>query len=113
MTMQPETLQEKTTRDPAEEKLRRRGAMRKHATVVGLAFAGFAAFALYAGWAFYMGSRLGGGWRSLEPILPFVLGGCVAVAALTGALMWLVFYSADHGYDNRIAPPTDSEGHVD
>jgi hypothetical protein len=83
MTTQPETLQEKATQDSAEEKVRRNvgiwGAMRKHALVLGLSFAGFGAFALFAGWAFYKASQLGGGWRSLGPIWPFVLGGCVAV----------------------------------
>ena len=97
MTMRPETSQDKATQDPADEKVPRN---RKHAVVWGLAFAGFGAFALFAGWAFYKGSQLSGGWRSLAPIWPFVLGGCLAVGALTGGLMWLVFYSANHGYDD-------------
>jgi hypothetical protein len=81
--------------------------MRKHATVLGLTFLALAVFAVFAGWAFFAGSRVGGGWRSLGPIWPYVAGGCVIVAALAGVLVWLAFYSANHGYDDRI----DSEGH--
>ena len=106
MTKQPETLQKKATQEPAEEKARRnsgiRRARRRRAIGLGLTFVGLGAFALFAGWAFYKASQFGGGWRSLEPIWPFVLGGCVAVGVLTGALMWLVFYTADHGYDDRV-----------
>ena len=108
MRLQTEASRDGATQIPAEENVRRNceicDAMRKHAVVLGLLFAGFAAFALFAGWAFYKGSQFGGGWQSLGPIWPFVLGGCVAVAALTGALMWLAFYSADHGYDDPIDP---------
>jgi hypothetical protein len=78
--------------------------MRKQAAILALAFLALAAFALFAGWAFYAGSHLGGGWRSLGPIWPYVVGGCVMVAALTGFLMWLAFYSADHGYDEPADP---------
>ena len=76
--------------------------MRKHAVVLGLAFAGLAAFAVFTGWAFYRASELGGGWRSLGPIWPYVAGGALIVAALAGFLMWLAFYSARHGYDERV-----------
>ena len=81
--------------------------MGKHTAVLGLSFAGLAAFALFAGWAFFAGSHIGGGWRSLGPVWPYVAGGAAVVAALTGFLMWLAFYSANHGYDDRIDP----EGH--
>jgi hypothetical protein len=81
--------------------------MRRHAIVLGLTFAGLAAFALIAGWAFFAGSNLGGGWRGLGPVWPFVLGAGVVLAALAGVLTWLAFYSANHGYDDRIDP----EGH--
>ena len=74
--------------------------MRKHAVVLGLAFLGFALFALFAGWAFFQGSEMAGGWRSLGPIWPYVAGGVLVVGALTGFLMWLAFYSASHGYDD-------------
>lgn len=76
--------------------------MRKHAVVLGLAFLGLAAFAVFAGWAFFAASAIGGGWASLGPIWPYVVGGVVVVAALAGFLMWLAFYSANHGYDDRM-----------
>lgn len=76
--------------------------MRRHAVVLGLAFLGLGAFAIFAGWAFFAASDLGGGWRSLGPIWPYVVGGVAVVAALAGFLMWLAFYSANHGYDDRI-----------
>jgi len=76
--------------------------MRKHVVALGLTFAGLAAFAVFAAWAFREGSVLSGGWRSLNPIWPYVIGSCVTVAALAGSLMWLAFYSASHGYDDRI-----------
>lgn len=76
--------------------------MRKHAVAIGLTFLGLAGFAVFAGWAFFEGSQLGGGWRSLGPIWPYVVGGCLVVAALAGVLMWLAFYSANHGYDDRL-----------
>jgi hypothetical protein len=47
-------------------------------------------------------SKIDGGWQSLLPVWPYVLGGLLTVAALTGGLMWLAFYSANHGYDDRI-----------
>ena len=76
--------------------------MRKHPVVFALGFLGFAAFAAFAVWAIYQGSRIGGGWASLAPIWPFVAGGLLLVGLLTGVLMWLAFYSADHGYDDRM-----------
>jgi len=78
--------------------------MRKHAVALGLTFFGLAAFAVFAGWAFVAGSRIGGGWRSLEPIWPYVAGGVLVVAALAGVLMWLAFYSARRGYDEPYDP---------
>ena len=78
--------------------------MRKHAVFLALTFLGLAAFAVFASWAFVLGSKMDGGWASLAPIWPFVLGGLIMVGALTGGLMWLAFYSANHGYDDRIEP---------
>lgn len=81
--------------------------MRKHAIILGLSFVALAAFAVFAGWAFFAGTRLAGGWRSLGPIWPYIVAACVIVAALWVFLLWLAFYSANHGYDDRIDP----EGH--
>jgi len=78
--------------------------MRRHAVFFGLWFLGLAAFALFSGWAFFASSHVGNGWRDLGPVWPYVAGGVIIVAALTGFLMWLAFYSANHGYDDRIDP---------
>lgn len=74
--------------------------MRKHAVIIGLSFLGLAAFALFAGWAFYRGSHIGGGWSGLRSIWPFVAGGVLMTGGLTAFLMWLAFYSAKHGWDD-------------
>ena len=76
--------------------------MNRHVAILGLAFAGLAAFALFMGWAFFQAARLGGGWASLGPIWPYVAGGVLVVGALAGFLMWLAFYSARHGYDDPL-----------
>ena len=78
--------------------------MGKHGVVIGLALVGFAAFAGFTGWATFEGSKIGGGWRSLGPIWPYVAGGAAVVGLLAGFLMWLAFYSANHGYDDRFGP---------
>jgi H+/Cl- antiporter ClcA len=62
-------------------------------------FIGLALFGAFIGWAFYASSQLAGGWESLRPILPMVVFGLVLVGGLTGALMWLAFYSSREGYD--------------
>jgi hypothetical protein len=76
--------------------------MRRNAVFLILTFVGLAVFAAFAAWAFMVTSKLDGGWQSLLPVWPYVLGGLIMVAALTGGLMWLAFYSANHGYDDRI-----------
>jgi len=78
--------------------------MRKHAVVLGLSFLGLAGFALFAGWAFFATKNMGKGWSDLAPIWPYVVGGVAVTAILAGFLMWLAFYSANHGYDDRIDP---------
>lgn len=68
----------------------------------GALIATFVALALFGaviGWAFYATSQLDGGWESLRPVLPFVVLGLILVGGLTGALMWLAFYSSRAGYD--------------
>ena len=76
--------------------------MRRNAVFLIATFIGLAVFAAFAAWAFMVTSKLDGGWQSLLPIWPYVLGGLITVAALAGGLMWLAFYSANHGYDDRI-----------
>ena len=76
--------------------------MRKHAVVMGLSFLALAGFALFTGWAFFATKNMGNGWKDLGPIWPYVVGGVAVTAILAGFLMWLAFYSANHGYDDRI-----------
>ena len=76
--------------------------MGRNALALILAVLALAAFAGFAAWAFQVGEGLGGGWESLRPIWPYVIGGVVVVAALAGGLMWLAFFSARRGYDDRI-----------
>ena len=76
--------------------------MRRNAVFLGLTFVALALFAAFAAWAFIASSKMEGGWASLRPIWPYVAGGLLMVGALTGVLMWLAFYSANHGYDDRI-----------
>ena len=65
--------------------------------MLAVALAGVAAF---FGWAFHEAGIVGGGWQAaLAPIWLYVAGGLLVVAALTGGLMWLAFYSSRRGYD--------------
>ena len=81
--------------------------MRKHALVLGLTFLGLALFSIFAGWTFFESSKVSNGWRSLGPLWPYAVGAVVVVVALVALLLWLAFYSANKGYDDRIDP----EGH--
>jgi hypothetical protein len=76
--------------------------MRRNAVFLGLTFVGLAFFAAFAAWAIVATSKIDGGWMSLLPIWPYVVGGLATVAALAWGFMWLAFYSANHGYDDRI-----------
>jgi hypothetical protein len=78
------------------------GGLRKHAVLLIATFLGLAGFAAFVVWAFRATAHTGGGWTTLLRIWPYVLGGVIATGALTGVLMWLAFYSANHGYDDRI-----------
>jgi hypothetical protein len=81
--------------------------MRRHAVVLGLTFVALAAVAVWAGWVFFAGASHGSEWRLIGPYWPYLAAGCMTFAALAGVLVWLAFYSASHGYDDRIDP----EGH--
>ena len=81
--------------------------MQRHLLVLGLTFVGLAGFSLLAGWAFFSDSSLSNGLRTLGAVWPYLLGAAVITAAFAGLFMWLAFYSANNGYDDRIDP----EGH--
>jgi hypothetical protein len=54
-------------------------------------------------WMFAASEHLSGSWEaSLKPIWIVALLGTLATGALAGALMWLAFYSARRGYDERV-----------
>lgn len=48
--------------------------MRKRAHL-GWLVACYVALAAYAGWAFYAGSKSGGGWASVVKVWPYLLAG--------------------------------------
>jgi hypothetical protein len=74
--------------------------MRKHPSL-GLLTACLAGIVAFAAWAFYRGSKLGGGWTSLIPVWPYLLAGVLTFAAVLGLFVWLAFYSDRRGYDAR------------
>jgi cation transporter-like permease len=78
--------------------------MRKHPSL-GLLVTCLAAVVLFAAWAFYRGSRLGGGWTSLFEAWPYLLAGVLTFAAVLGLSVRLAFYSDRHGYDDRAGRP--------
>jgi hypothetical protein len=81
--------------------------MQRHLLVLGLTFVGLAGFSVLAGWAFFSSSGVSNGLRTLGAVWPYLLGGALVTGAFAGLFMWLAFYSANHGYDDRVDP----EGH--
>ena len=75
--------------------------MHRHAVVLGIAFTSLAVVAVAAGWLFFEASVTADGWRSLGPVWPYVAGGLLLIAALTGFLLWLGAYAVRHGPDER------------
>src|SRR5262245_37896732 len=75
--------------------------MRRHIGLI-LSLLVLAVLAGLGAWAVSAAEGLSGGWASLLPILPYVVAGAFFVGLLTGGLMWLAFYSARHGYDDRV-----------
>ena len=78
--------------------------MHRHAVVLGVAFAGLAAFALLMGWAFFQLTEALSGGRSLGPLWPYLVGGVMLLAALLAFLLWLSIYSTRHAGDERDQP---------
>ncbi len=68
-------------------------------TVVGLAVV-----AAFMAWVASRSGAMGGSWTGGSPhIVAAMVIGVVGAGALTGGLMWLAFFSARHGYDDRVA----------
>lgn len=70
-------------------------------TYIGLPIA--LCFLGYLFWLVWVAGQMDGGWSSLGPVWPFVVGGVVAVGLLAAALIGLLFYSSRRGFDE---PPT-------
>jgi hypothetical protein len=76
------------------------------ATIAGLLFAlGLLGWALYATWN--LGSWTGGSWV----ILAMIAFGTLGTGALAAGFMWLAFYSARQGYDDRAGFGDDDDHH--
>lgn len=73
----------------------------RRVVVLGIAFVALAAIAAYAGWAFHAASKIGFGWTGLRSALPYLLAGVVTVECVIAAFVWLAFFSARRGYDDR------------
>nr|MEA2797685.1 hypothetical protein [Phenylobacterium sp.] len=78
--------------------------MQRHLLVLGLTFLCLAGFSLLTGWAFFSDTRLSDGLRTLGAVWPYLAGGALVTGAFAGLFMWLAFYSANHGYDDRADP---------
>jgi hypothetical protein len=76
--------------------------MQRNLLVLGLTFLGLAGFSVLAGWAFFSGSRLHDGLRTLGAVWPYLAGGALVTGAFAALFMWLAFYSANYGYDDRV-----------
>jgi hypothetical protein len=74
--------------------------MRRFRFVIG--FVALAALAAFFGWGFYA-MRDFGSWTGGSRAIAIMIGvGAIATGALTGALMWLAFYSSRKGYDEVV-----------
>jgi vacuolar-type H+-ATPase subunit I/STV1 len=78
--------------------------MQRQLLVLGLTFLGLAAFSFLAVWAFSSGPRLSSGLRALGAVWPYLAASALITGAFAGLFMWLAFYSANYGYDNRGDP---------
>lgn len=68
--------------------------MRSHLTLI-ITFAGLAVLGACLAWLLVAGDA----FENLGPVLPWMVGGAIGVAALTAGLMWLAFFSSRRGYD--------------
>lgn len=80
-----------------------RGLVAAFAVIAAVA-AGLVAFGAWGS------SRLEGGFGGTVWIWVAMSGGALTVAALTGGLMWLAFFSARAGYDDGVAEHKDADG---
>ncbi len=70
--------------------------------VIWLTIAGFAVVAAFMAWVVSQSGGMGGSWTGGSPhIVAAMAIGVVGAGLLTGLLMWLAFFSARRGYDDR------------
>ena len=75
--------------------------MFKRLLTLSLQFLGLAALSGWASWAFFASAGLNGGLRTLGAIWPYLAVAAILTASAAGLFVWLAFYSANHGYDER------------
>ena len=73
--------------------------------------AGLLAVAGFMAWVVSRSAELGGSWTggSVHIAAAMVIG-VVGAGALAAGLMWLAFFSARRGYDDRVETWEDDEG---
>ena len=76
-----------------------------------LTAAGLALVAAFMAWVVSRSGALGGSWTGGSPhILAAMVIGVVGAGGLAAALIWLAFFSARRGYDDRAADWEDEDG---
>ena len=68
---------------------------------LGLTFLGLAGMGAYVAWAFHAAAKMNLGWAGLRSAWPYLLAGVLTVECVIAAFVWLAFFSARHGYDDR------------
>lgn len=70
--------------------------------VIWLAAAGLAAVLAFMAWVVSRSGAMGGSWTGGSVHMAAAMAiGVLGAGALTGGLMWLAFFSARRGYDDR------------
>ena len=76
-----------------------------------LTAAGLAGVAAFMAWVASRSGALGGSWTGGSPhILAAMVIAVVGAGGLAAGLMWLAFFSARRGYDDRASEWEDEEG---
>lgn len=76
-----------------------------------LTIAGLVVVAGFMAWVVSRSAAIGGSWTggSVHIVAAMVIG-VVGAGALAGGLMWLAFFSARRGYDDRVERWEDEDG---
>jgi hypothetical protein len=68
---------------------------------LGVAFLAVAIVGAYVAWAFRAAAKINLGWAGLRSAWPYLLAGVLTVEAMIIGFVWLAFYSARRGFDDR------------